>query len=231
MRVIKNKTVYQLTFFPVLFPVNCYLVEEEDSLTLVDAGLPMSCKGILKQADIIGKPITRIILTHAHGDHVGAMDALKEEFPEIKVYISKRDSRLMSGDNSLDKDEPNMPIKGGVPKNLKTTPDILLEDGDLVGSLLTIATPGHTPGSTSYMDTRNNALIVGDALQTRGGIAVAGKFVLSFPFIGMATWNKNAALESAIKLRGYKPTLLATGHGKMIVEPVADMDKAIEAAR
>jgi hypothetical protein len=47
----------------------------------------------------------------------------------------------------------------------------------------------------------------------------------------MATWNKNAALESAIKLRGYKPTLLATGHGKMIVEPVADMDKAIEAAR
>ncbi|MCY7932234.1 MBL fold metallo-hydrolase, partial [Bacillus inaquosorum] len=37
MRVTQYQTVWQLTFFPVLFPVNCYLVEEENEVTLVDA--------------------------------------------------------------------------------------------------------------------------------------------------------------------------------------------------
>lgn len=65
-------------FYAEIFPVNCYLVEEESELTLVDAALPFSVKGILKAAESIGKPITRIVLTHAHGDHIGALDGLKK---------------------------------------------------------------------------------------------------------------------------------------------------------
>ncbi|MES9793628.1 MBL fold metallo-hydrolase, partial [Priestia megaterium] len=38
--------LYQLTFLPRFFPVNCYLVEEKDSLTLIDAALPYSASGI-----------------------------------------------------------------------------------------------------------------------------------------------------------------------------------------
>ncbi|MRS10760.1 MBL fold metallo-hydrolase, partial [Bacillus anthracis] len=50
MRMTHEKTVYQLSFLPRVFPVNCYFVEEEDGLTLIDAALPYSAKGIL-QAD------------------------------------------------------------------------------------------------------------------------------------------------------------------------------------
>lgn len=44
MRMIHEKTLYQLSFLPRAFPVNCYFVEEEDGLTLIDAALPYSAK-------------------------------------------------------------------------------------------------------------------------------------------------------------------------------------------
>lgn len=230
MKVIHEKTIYQLIFLPLLFPVNCYLVEETDSLTLIDAALPFSFKGILSMSAKLKKPITRILLTHVHEDHVGALDALKGLLTDATIYVSERDSRLMSGDTTLDKDEPDMPIRGGVPKKLNTRADVLLKEGDQIGSLVAVSTPGHTPGSFSYLDSRNNALIVGDAFQTRGGIAVGGQIRPLFPFPAMATWNQELALASAKKLRKFAPALLATGHGKMIKEPQSSMDLAITAA-
>jgi len=227
MKIIKENTLYQLTFLGSLFPINCYFVEEKEELTLIDAAIPSSEKAILEATKKIGKPITRILLTHVHGDHVGALDAIKEIFPNIPVFISKREARLMEGDRSLDAGEPNLPIVGGVPKKLKTRADVLLKDGDMIQSLMAIEIPGHTPGSMAYLDTRNNSIIVGDAMQTRGGLAVAGVIKVTFPFPAMATWNKRGSIDSVRKLLGYKPSLLATGHGKMIKEPEEAMKRAI----
>lgn len=227
MRMIQEMTLYQLTFLPRFFPVNCYLVEEDDGLTLIDAALPYSASGILKAARRIGKPITRIVLTHAHSDHIGALDALKLALPDAPVYISARDARLMNGGLSLDPGEADSPIRGGVPKQVKTKPDILLQDGDRIGSLLAVAAPGHTPGLMAFLDTRNHALIVSDALQTRGGTAIAGTVKPFFPFPAWGTWDKQTSLDSARKLRKYKPALLAPGHGRMKLQPGPAIDKAI----
>ncbi|MDQ8733131.1 MBL fold metallo-hydrolase [Paenibacillus sp. LHD-38] len=230
MRMTREKTVVQLTYLPKVFPVNCYLVEEENSLTLVDAALPNNVKAILQAAEKLGKPITRIILTHAHDDHIGALDGLKELLPGVQVFISKRDAKLLQGDRSLEPGEPSGPIRGGVPKKVLTKPDVLLQDGDRVGSLLAVASPGHTPGSMAFLDTRNDILIVGDAFQTRAGVAVSGQLKLLFPFPAMATWDKQTSLESARRLRDLKPTLLAAGHGNMINQPKHWMEKAISEA-
>jgi glyoxylase-like metal-dependent hydrolase (beta-lactamase superfamily II) len=227
MRVINKGFLYQVTFLANMFPVNCYLVEEERELTLIDAALPYSMKGIIKAAKDVGKPITKIILTHAHEDHVGALDKIKEELPDVPVYISVRDNRLMNGDISLDPHEHQNPIKGGVPKKLKTRANILLKEGDLVGSLAAIETPGHTPGSMSFFDTRTKALVAGDAFQTRGGMAVAGDFKPWFPFPAFATWSKETALASAKKLAGYQPSVLAIGHGELFENPSGAMELAI----
>jgi len=227
MRMIKNGYLYQVTFMANVFPVNCYLVEEEDGLTLIDAALGFCTKGILKAAETIGKPITKIVLTHAHEDHVGALDSLKELLPEIPVYISIRDHRLMNDDRSLDPHEDQAPIKGGVPKKLKTRANVLLKEGDLIGSLTAIETPGHTPGSMSFLDLRTKALIAGDAFQTRGGIAVAGDIKPLFPFPAFGTWSKKTALASAKKLVSYEPWLLAVGHGELVENPVRVMEQAI----
>lgn len=227
MRMTKKETLFQLSFLPRMFPVNCYIIEEKEELTLVDTGMPFSVKGILKAAERIGKPITRIVLTHAHDDHVGGLDGLKTRLPDVPVHISQRDSRLLRGDRSLDPGEPDTPIRGGVPKKVKTAPDILLQDGDRIGSLLAIATPGHTPGSMSFLDTRNRILIAGDAMQTRGGVAVSGQLRPAFPFPALATWNKGEALSSAYKIREALPTLLAVGHGKLLQDPVPEIELAI----
>ncbi|NWQ43174.1 MBL fold metallo-hydrolase [Bacillus sp. EB106-08-02-XG196] len=227
MRMLKKGFLFQVSFMASVFPVNCYLVEEEDGLTLIDAALPYSMKGILKAAAAIGKPITKIILTHAHEDHVGALDKIKEALPDVPVYISVRDNRIMHGDTSLEEHEHQTPIKGGVPKKLKTRANILLKEGDLIGSLAAIETPGHTPGSMSFIDTRSKALIAGDAYQTRGGIAVAGDIVTWFPFPAFGTWSKETSLASAKKLVSYQPKLLAVGHGEMLENPVREMEQAI----
>ncbi|TVY10775.1 MBL fold metallo-hydrolase [Paenibacillus cremeus] len=230
MRARQAGSVYQLTFLPRLFPVNCYLVEEEKELTLIDAALPYSAKGILEAGARIGKPITRIVLTHAHGDHVGALDALKQALPNAQVLISRRDHRLLQGDVGLEPGERNTPIKGGVPKTLQTRADVLLSEGDMVGSLRAIAVPGHTPGHMAFYDERSGALIAGDALQTRGGIAVAGVVNPWFPFPAFGTWDADAALVSARKLRELKPSLLAVGHGAMLAQPQQALEKAIRDA-
>ncbi|RKN78220.1 MBL fold metallo-hydrolase [Paenibacillus ginsengarvi] len=230
MRLTKMETLYQLSFMPRLFPVNCYFVEEADGLTLIDAALPYSAKAIIGAAERLGKPIARIVLTHAHSDHIGALDALKTALPAVPVYISARDSRLLAGDVSLDPDEPQTPVRGGVPKNVRTRADVLLADGDRIGSLQAVAVPGHTPGSMAFLDTRSRAVFVGDALQTRGGVAVSGQLKPLFPFPAMATWNKQAALASAQKLKELRPTLLAAGHGRMLVQPLAVLERAINEA-
>ncbi|WP_226087019.1 MBL fold metallo-hydrolase [Mesobacillus sp. S13] len=229
MRVIKEGYLYQLTFMPRVFPVNCYFIEEEDGLTLIDAALPNSAKAILQAAEKIGKEIKRIVLTHAHGDHIGALDELKAKL-DVPVYISARDSRLLAGDTSLDSTEPQTPIRGGIPKNIKTRPDILMKEGDEIGSLRAISTPGHTPGSMSFLDQRTNILIAGDAFQTRGGTAVSGVTIPWFPFPAMATWNKDTALQSARKIMELKPALLAVGHGELLRNPAAYIEKAIHKA-
>lgn len=230
MRVKKFDTLTQLTLMASWFPVNCYLVEEEDSVTLIDAALAFGAKGIAAAIRATGKPLTHIVLTHAHDDHVGALDRLKEEFPEAKVVISKRDAKLMVRDLSLEPGEAEAPIRGGVPKGLKTRPDLTIQDGDRIGSLLAIAAPGHTPGSMAFLDTRTNALIAGDAFQTRGRSAVSGQFVWSFPFPAFATWHAATATKSAKRLRDLAPTLLAVGHGEVILRPTDIMTTAIEAA-
>jgi glyoxylase-like metal-dependent hydrolase (beta-lactamase superfamily II) len=49
--------------------VNCYLVREDDGLTLVDTMIPGSQKKILGAAERLGAPIKRIVLTHARRSH------------------------------------------------------------------------------------------------------------------------------------------------------------------
>jgi len=232
MEMTRNGAIYQLAFMPKWFPMNCYLVEEDNELTLVDAAMPFAVKAILQAAESIGKPLTRIVLTHAHGDHIGALDGLKQALPQAKVYISRRDAKLLAGNKELEQGEPDMPIKGGVPKPgaIHTKPDVLLNDGDRIGSLQAIAAPGHTPGMMAFLDVRSRALIAGDALQVRGGVAVSGVVKWRFPFPALATWNKQASLESVRKLRSLQPSLLAVGHGIMIENPLAVLDQALDEA-
>jgi glyoxylase-like metal-dependent hydrolase (beta-lactamase superfamily II) len=193
---------------------------------LIDTNMSGQAQAIIQAASKLGLPIERIVLTHAHVDHVGSLDALHEALPNVQVAISERDARFLSGDKSLDPSEPQVPLRGGYPI-CKTKPTLLLHEGDRIGSLEVIATPGHTPGHFAFLDTRDRTVIAGDAYQTQGGVAVSGTIELLFPLPALATWHKGLALESARKLLALQPSALAVGHGRVLNHPQAEMEHAI----
>jgi glyoxylase-like metal-dependent hydrolase (beta-lactamase superfamily II) len=220
----------QLTKYPIAFPMNCYLVVEDDGLTLVDSTMSSPADRIAELVKQLGKELRRVALTHAHGDHVGGVAGVRQRFPGVEVSISERDAPILAGDKALLATEPQTEIKGYFVK-VDWKPDRLLKPGDLVGSLEVVASPGHTPGHIAFLDMRDRSLIAGDAFQTRGGIAVSGVLRPMFPFPALATWNKPTALTSALALRALNPSLVAVGHGDALSDPTAAMDKAIEAAQ
>jgi glyoxylase-like metal-dependent hydrolase (beta-lactamase superfamily II) len=206
--------------------VNAYLVREDDGLTLIDTMLPRSAKPILAAAEREGAPIVRILLTHAHGDHVGSLDELHAALPQAEVLISARDARLLAKDMTLEPGEPQDKLRGSYP-GAKTQPTRTLQAGDRVGSLEVHAAPGHTPGQIALLDTRDRTLYCADAYSTLGGVATTAKVNARFPLPAMATWHKPTALDTARALRGLDPARLAPGHGKVVEAPGPAMDAAI----
>src|SRR4051812_17188789 len=169
-------------------------------------------RAILSAAEELGAPIVRIALTHAHGDHIGSLDALARALPDAEVLISTRDARLLKKDKTPDPGEPADARYRGSYIGAKTEPTRLLAAGDRVGSLEVVAAPGHTPGHVAFLDTRDGTLIAGDAWSTLGGVATPAKANPRFPLVYFATWHRPTALATARELRKLDPARLAVGH-------------------
>jgi glyoxylase-like metal-dependent hydrolase (beta-lactamase superfamily II) len=208
--------------------VNAFLVREEDGFTLVDTMLTHGAKSILQAARDAGAPIVRIALTHAHGDHIGSLDALADALPGVEVLISSRDARLLTKDRSMDPGEPEVKLRGSYP-GAKTAPTSTFEAGDRLGSLEVIAAPGHTPGHVAFFDPRDGTLLCGDAYSTLGGVATSAKVNPRFPLVTLATWHRPTALASARALCELDPARLAPGHGRVVEAPGEAMARAVAA--
>jgi glyoxylase-like metal-dependent hydrolase (beta-lactamase superfamily II) len=208
--------------------VNAYLVSEDDGLALVDTMISGSAGGILAAAERAGRPIVRIVLTHAHSDHAGSLDAVAERLPGVEIAVSAREARLLAGDHGLEAGEPDSKLRGGWPK-VATVPTRLVEHGDRVGSLRVVAAPGHTPGHIALFDERDGTLIAGDAFSTLGGVSTTGRIYPRFPLVGMSTWDRPTANTTAAMLRTLEPRALAAGHGPVVADPAAAIDRALAA--
>jgi len=207
---------------------NCFLVREDDGFTLIDLNLPGSAEAILSIATARGAPIRRVALTHTHFDHVGSLDALCDRLPHVELCVSARESSLLAGDRSLRAGETGRKLLGF--RTARRRPNRLLADGDRVGSLLAVSSPGHSPGHFSFFDTRDQTLIAGDAFITQWGVTAAGAFKAYFPQPYLFSWNKVLAAKSAQRLLDLGPARLAVGHGLTLPSPVSEMKRAVELA-
>lgn len=152
--------------------VNAYLVEDEEGLFLIDAGAPGAHKGILRYLQYLQRrpdEVKAIAITHYHFDHVGGAAAMKVA-TGAQVYAGAADVPYIEG-----KMPPWQPPLDSFMRILgrllsaffKAQPcvvDRILREGDRVGPLVAVATPGHTPGHTSYYWPQRRVLFVGDAL-------------------------------------------------------------------
>lgn len=102
-----------------------------------------------------------ILLTHAHGDHIGAMPALRDRFG-IPVIIHEAEADTLAS--------PELNFTGGFGSpTISMVADETLKDGDVYrfgkeGALRVIHIPGHTPGGACYYSEGTGQLFSGDCL-------------------------------------------------------------------
>jgi glyoxylase-like metal-dependent hydrolase (beta-lactamase superfamily II) len=144
------------------------------------------------------------------------------------LSVGTREAPLLAGTLSLMPGESGKKLRGFM--RVETRPTLTLCDGDRVGSLQLVFSPGHTPGHVAYFDVRDRSLLAGDSFNTQIGLVAAGVFKPHFPFPAWFSWNRDLAAKSAAKLRDLKPSCLAVGHGRTIISPLEPMNRAVELA-
>jgi glyoxylase-like metal-dependent hydrolase (beta-lactamase superfamily II) len=217
--------------------INCYLVREEGgagqptSFTLIDTGLANSEAAILAAAAAAGLPIQRIVLTHAHVDHVGSVDGLASKLPGVTLAANARTLPLLRrpADKSLLPTEPQDRFAGGLP-GISTPVTHILQEGELFGSLRCISTPGHIPGHVSFLDERDGTLYAGDALVNVGRLSICGWTPWYFPLPTFVMWSRPLALQSAQDLLNHPITRFASGHGPIREGGIPALQQAIRIA-
>jgi hydroxyacylglutathione hydrolase len=141
---------------------NCYILSIGKESIIVDpGGDPERVVSHVEQNSLL--PIA-IFLTHGHFDHIGAVDPLREKY-SIPVYIHENESEwlvdpMKNGSGLFQMGEVSM-----------TGPDASFTLGEFkLGSfLLEIRfTPGHSPGSVSFVFPEDQIVISGDALFHHG---------------------------------------------------------------
>lgn len=72
---------------------NCYLIEHNDEHIMIDAGQDIKkVIDYLKKDEII---LNKVLITHAHFDHIMGLNDLKKCFPELEVYVPDLEYEMM----------------------------------------------------------------------------------------------------------------------------------------
>ena len=145
----------------------CYLLASDaGEAAVVDPG--GDAEVILEQIRYRKLTPRLLLATHGHIDHIQAIPELKKAFPDAQLAIHEADEAML-GDPAA-----SLAALIGLPVE-PCAPDRLIADGDTLGlgphSLEVVHTPGHSPGSVSFLvrrDAEPHALFSGDALFAGG---------------------------------------------------------------
>ncbi|VEF47804.1 putative metal-binding hydrolase [Bacillus freudenreichii] len=144
---------------------NCYLLFNEDKQCIViDPGA--QGEDLIQYMEQEGLNPLAICLTHAHYDHIGAVENVRSHWG-IPVYIHENEKEWLT-DPSLNGSarHPMEPVSGQ-PADHHLEKEGALEIGPFTMEVL--ETPGHSPGSVSYYIKEIETVFSGDAL-FNGGI-------------------------------------------------------------
>lgn len=198
---------------PLIQPdiLNVYLAED----TLVDSGDRLARRRLLRFLE--GRGLLAHALTHAHPDHQGCSHAVCQRFG-IPLLCGEGD-REAQETGSFE----NLMPQDGFPVNRFSRHLFgpahrvarVLAEGDEIGGLRVIETPGHTPGHLSFWGEDDRVLILGDVLFHRNPVTFRKGLTEPFEF---ATYDRASNLDSARKLASLNPKTICFGHGPPLTD-------------
>lgn len=142
---------------------NCYIVSNEEKKCIIfDPG--EEGERVIKEVQKAGLTPVAVFLTHAHFDHIGAVDAVCEKF-EIPHYIHEAEvtwltDPLKNGSGKY-AELPNYVVKAPAAEHIIREEQTFELEGF---TFKAVFTPGHSPGSVTYIFEEGGFAIVGDTL-------------------------------------------------------------------
>jgi glyoxylase-like metal-dependent hydrolase (beta-lactamase superfamily II) len=202
----------------VLIPVHVWLVKDDaEGVTLVDAGISPMTKAIqraIRQMD--SGPLRRIVLTHGHSDHVGAVVPLLKT-DRVPVYVHSDEIEFMEGDKPYPRRKKRAAsLPRGIAEALPGCPDGKLSR---IGGLTPFFAPGHSPGHTVYYHEQDQVLLAGDLFTSK-----RGKLHRPMPIF---TADMGEAIKSGEIVRSLRPKRVEVCHGEPVMNPAEHWEEYI----
>jgi glyoxylase-like metal-dependent hydrolase (beta-lactamase superfamily II) len=209
--------------------VHAFLLDDGEELTLIDTLFDTDAGRILDRISALGKSagdLKHIILTHAHRSHLGGLAVLKN-LSGATVYSHAWEADIIAGERTAQPISP-IPMRPlsvywrvyylqlgaalGRGKHPPCPVDATLEDGDVVGPVTVLHTPGHTPGHLSFWWPERKVLVAGDAIAT---------YPIFAPGWPVFTLNPTQHRVSLGRMAALDPEVLAVGHGDPVTAGAA----------
>lgn len=192
---------------------NCYIVSNKEKECLIfDPG--EEGDRIIKELRKSGLTPLAIFLTHAHFDHIGAVDAVREVF-DVPVYIHEKEvswlADPMKNGSAKYAELPNYVVKVPLDETI-----IRVEQTFEISNFKfdVVFTPGHSPGSVSYLFKEEGFAIVGDTL-FEGSVGRTDLIGGSMPVLLQSIHDKLLSLD--------EDTIIYPGHGSYTT-PTREME-------
>lgn len=176
--------------------VNFYIYTDGKDTVCFDCGLnSMFAKKGLNKINIDPASVSKLFLTHSDYDHMGGIGLFKN----CEIYLSEDEEQMINGTTPRLLFRYNSKIK----REYR-----LLKDNDVINAgdikIRAITTPGHTPGSMSYL-VNGHVLFAGDTLLVRGG-----KVIPFNSFQNMDTKTQKESIKRLMEINDID--LICTGH-------------------
>jgi glyoxylase-like metal-dependent hydrolase (beta-lactamase superfamily II) len=197
----------------LVIPIRIWLVAGVDGLTLVDAGLALMERGVRKAiAQLDAGELQRILLTHGHPDHTGAITSLRKTRP-VPVFAHEAELPYLEGREPYPRRKKA--AASVTPGLVEALPAGTAGQLEVIGGLVPYLAPGHSPGHTVYHHEQDDVLLAGDLFTSRNGR-------LRRP-MALFTSDMQQAVASAALVGQLKPAQLEISHGSAVREPAEQL--------